>query len=89
LPELGSEPFKLFYFLISLHFTAEEGDQMSLSQNRPKYVPTHFFVKIIVYLLPRIKVAQNFGLPLYFSKNYPKEAVAQMAKIRPIWSPCR
>jgi hypothetical protein len=42
-----------------------QGDQMSLENNCPKCVTTHFFVKISWQHFPRKKITRKFGLLLY------------------------
>jgi hypothetical protein len=66
-------------------------DQMSLWKNRLMYVgmPTTFKSNLIQNLYRGKREGQYFALLLYFSKIYPKKVIAQSAKIRPIWSPCK
>jgi hypothetical protein len=55
----------------SIDLVGNPGDQMIFWKNRPKWGPIHFklnpfFVKINTWRLPCKKVAQQFGILLYF-----------------------
>jgi hypothetical protein len=95
---LGSETGIFWFSLIlsplfrwataALHFVnfgLKQGDQMSLSTNRPKGSPTHFWPKWIHNLTVK-KVVQERRLVMQFSKDCPKKTAVQQEKIRPIWS---
>jgi hypothetical protein len=50
--------------------------------------PTRFASKLMhTFYRGRKYVARNVVLLLYFKKDFPKQTIAQEAKIRPIWSP--
>jgi hypothetical protein len=49
--------------------------------------PNRFIVKINMRLLPWIKVAQNFGPLLYFSKKLPREELPNRRKFAPSGHP--
>jgi hypothetical protein len=53
----------------------------------PKVLPTTFFCQNEWIPFSVKNLAQNLNYFCHFRNNYPKKAIAHLAKIRPIWSP--
>jgi hypothetical protein len=70
----------LFYLSLKLELEGDQGDQMSLRKNRPKYSPNPFWAKTNAQLLLRAKVTPKFCKILQFSKTAQRKQSPNMRK---------